>query len=426
MYIADHFAPPRDWSYAAPGQQLYTTAGQVSAGTDLPSATLGAPSGGIVDGEQAGSGAQRARLDTGPAHACDAHAATRRKERLVSNESLKRRIAGWENQHRSVSEMYRDLLCDAYDLSAAELGLVAEPAVKDVEPAANDPTERIRFSRLDNELVVLLGANTQSLRMLDRRLGGAATYPQTAAHVEQIEAVVRQALPRADREAAAGELSQAAALAGWQALDMGQPSTAWRMHEIATAAGRESGDLAGLTYAQAQQAYVLLDADRAADAHNLIKAGQKMAGSRVPPALRAWLKAAEGEALAAVGDGAAALRALDTAAKVLPDHADGELPYVMLDAGHLARCCGHCLARLGDGGAIDNLQRALSAMGEGQYGLAEVGLRVDLALAYQARGDVNAARMQAQLAADNADLTGSARQRRRIAALLQPQLVASR
>lgn len=65
-------------------------------------------------------------------------------------------------------------------------------------------------------------------------------------------------------------------------------------------------------------------------------------------------------------------------------------------------------------------------MGEGQYGLAEVGLRVDLALAYQARGDVNAARMQAQLAADNADLTGSARQRRRIAALLQPQLVASR
>jgi hypothetical protein len=314
--------------------------------------------------------------------------------------------------------MYRDLLCEAYELSAAELGLVAEPAIADVEPATLEPPERIRFSRLDNGLVVLLGAHTQSLRMLDRRLGGAATYPQTAAHVEQIEAIVRHALPGADREAAAGQLSQAAALAGWQALDMGQPSTAWRMHEIATSAGRESGDLAGSAYAQAQQAYILLDANRATDAHNLIKAGQKVAGSKVPPALRAWLKAAEGETLAAVGDRAAALRALDAAADALPDHSDGELPYVMLDAGHLARWRGHCLARLGDGAAIDNLESALEMMGEGQYGRAEVGLRVDLALAYQARGDVMAARLQAQLAADNADLTGSARQRRRISTLL--------
>lgn len=348
-------------------------------------------------------------------------AAARRKMRLVSDESLSRRIAVWENQGGGMSAMYRQLFSDVYGLSEAELGLVDDPVVEDAAPpAAVELVERIRFSRLDSGLVVLLGANTQSLRMLDRRLGGAATYPQTAAHVEYIESVVRRALPGADREAAAAELGRAAALAGWQALDMGQPSTAWRMHELATAAGRESGDLAGLAYAQAQQAYVLLDEGRAADAHGLIKLGQKLAGSRVPPVLRAWLNAAEGEALAALGARSAALRALDAARDVVPDDPDDDgLPYLMLGPGHLERWRGHCLARLGDAGAIDDLQRALEAMGEGQYGRAEVGLRVDLALAYQARGDVSAAREQVQLAGESADVTGSARQRRRIVALLK-------
>jgi hypothetical protein len=110
---------------------------------------------------------------------------------------------------------------------------------------------------------------------------------------------------------------------------------------------------------------------------------------------------------------------LDVAVDVLPDHpADDALPYLMLDAGHIARWRGHCLARLGDADAIDDLQRALEAMGEGRYGRAEVSLRVDLALAFEARGDAVSARRHAQLASEHAGRTGSARQRQRIATLL--------
>jgi tetratricopeptide (TPR) repeat protein len=348
-------------------------------------------------------------------------AATRRGKTLVGDESLKRRIAGWENQHKPVSDFYRELLCEVYGLTAVELGLAAEPAPPPPAPSLVVPelAERITFSRLDGSLVELLHAQTQNIRMLDRRLGGATIYRQAAAHVETLDSLVRYALPGAHREAAADELSQAAALGGWQALDMGLTADAWRLHEIAVAAGRESGETAALAYARAQQAYILLDAGELDPALALIKSGQTHAGRRVSPVLRAWLHAAEGEALAALGRRDAALRALDAATTVLPHNAqDDALPYLMLDAGHLARWRGHCLARLGDGDAIDDLTSALGSMGEGRYGRAEVSLRVDLALAFHARGDVTESRTHARRAADLAGRTGSERQRRRIAELL--------
>jgi hypothetical protein len=344
-------------------------------------------------------------------------AAARRKQHLVSAESLGRRIAVWENQDGAVGDFYRDLLCEVYGMSAAELGLVELP--REPAPEAAELVDRLTLARLDAGLVELLRRHTQSIRMLDRRLGGATIYQQTAAHVEQIDQLVRYALPGAHREAAADELGQAAALAGWQALDMGRLGSAWRLHEVATAASRESGRPAGLAYARAQQAYVLLDADRPTDAHEVIRHARQEAGSAVPAVLRAWLHAAEGEALAADGQRDGALRALDSAAGDLASSGSDELPpFVMLDSGHLARWRGHCLARLGEAEAIDDLTAALAVMGEGQYGRAEASLRVDLALAFRARGDSTEARLHARRAADLAGRTGSERQRRRITDLL--------
>jgi hypothetical protein len=305
-------------------------------------------------------------------------------------------------------------------MSAVELGIADAPAPAPiVSDSERELTERLTLTRLDGGLVELLRTNTQSIRLLDRRMGGATIYRQAAAHVEHIEGLVRFALPGTQREAAADELSQAAALAGWQALDMGNVADAWRLHEIATAAGREGGQVASLAYARAQQAYVLLDAGQTADAHAVITAARAQGGTAVPPVLRAWLLSAEGETLAALGQRDAALRVLDAATDAVPTQPrDDALPYVMLDAGHVARWRGHCLARLGDEGAIDDLLSALDAMGEGQYGRAEVGLRVDLALAFHARGDESESRAHARRAAALAVRTGSERQRRRMAALL--------
>jgi hypothetical protein len=103
-------------------------------------------------------------------------AAARRNERLPKDESLSRRIAVWENQGGVVGEFYRDLLCEVYGLTAAELGLI------EAAPTPTPPTElseRPTFTRLDSGLVGLLRGQTQSIRMLDRRLGGAAIYCQT-------------------------------------------------------------------------------------------------------------------------------------------------------------------------------------------------------------------------------------------------------
>lgn len=344
-------------------------------------------------------------------------AGARRGEKLVDDASLKRRIAGWENQHKPVSEFYRRLLGDVYGLTAVELGIANEPASRPL--VLPELAERVTFSRLDGGLVELLCAQTQNIRLLDRRLGGTTIFQQAAAHVDTLDHLVRYALPGVHREAAADELSQAAALGGWQALDMGRTADAWRLHEVAVAAGRESGQVAALAYARAQQAYILLDAGELDAAHALVEAGQHHAGTRVSPVLRAWLHAAKGEVLAALGERDGALRALDAATDTLPANAqDDALPYLMLDAGHLARWRGHCLARLGDDGAIDDLARALDVMGEGQYGRAEVSLRVDLALAFQARGDTHESHAHARRAAELAVRTGSERQRRRIAELL--------
>lgn len=140
--------------------------------------------------------------------------------------------------------------------------------------------------------------------------------------------------------------------------------------------------------------------------------------------LLAWLHAAEGEALAALGDRSAALRALDSAAAELRDRSEGSLPYLMLDHGNLARWHGHCLARLSEASAIDELTAALGAIAGNRRDTAEtsvraeVGLRVDLALALRARGETGESQEQAARASELAGRSGSERQRRRIAALL--------
>jgi tetratricopeptide (TPR) repeat protein len=141
--------------------------------------------------------------------------------------------------------------------------------------------------------------------------------------------------------------------------------------------------------------------------------------SRVPARLRAWLSAARAEFLAAAGDSSGALRSLDRAQDFLPaGDMDPELPYVMLNAGNLARWRGNCLARLGYDEAIDELTAALSGAQKLSSHRAESGLRVDLALAFRKRGDIAMSVEHATRAAELAGSAGSARQRARIARLL--------
>jgi hypothetical protein len=93
----------------------------------------------------------------------------------------------------------------------------------------------------------------------------------------------------------------------------------------------------------AQQAYVLLDVGRQGDALAVAVAAKDAVRGGPPDVLTAWLHAVEREMAAACGDELGARRALDMAAAVVPDEGtdSGPLPYIALDASHLARWRGN-------------------------------------------------------------------------------------
>lgn len=275
--------------------------------------------------------------------------------------------------------------------------------------------ESFRLFHVDDELVTLFEAQTQNLRMLDRRLGAEALAVQARGHVEQVAQAFRRSVT-GSRDSLGACLAETAALVGWLALDRLDHGEAWDLHDLARSAGRESGNLTVLAHVSAQQSCVLLDAGQVDLAVSLAARAARVARGKVPALLAAWLTASEAEALAASGDVSGTLRKLETAERLLA-RADGDhLPYLMLTPEHLARWRGSCLARLGHPEAIESLTVALAAAGDSVR--AATGLHADLALAYQLAEQLDAAREHATIATDMAQRFGSARQRRRLGKIL--------
>ncbi|NED95853.1 hypothetical protein G1H11_11075 [Phytoactinopolyspora alkaliphila] len=346
-----------------------------------------------------------------------------RRESLPSDESLLRMVREWANGRRGLSTFYAELLTDVFGVRFGT-GKVEHNGSPDDKPtpAAEQADELKRrldaATTIDDSLVALFEAQTQSLRLLDRQLGAANLLAQTEAHVEQMSALLRYSLPGAQRTVLAAAVAEAAALAGWQALDLGDPAAAWQHHETAKAAARESGSAAILAHVTAQQAFALLDLDQPHDARAVVLHAEEAARGQLPPLLSSWLSAARAEAAAACGDDWQARQALDQAAHLLPDDAaDPELPFLVLDEVHLLRWQGHCLARLGSADAIDQLSDALRDL-DSSFTRAAAGLHCDIALAHAVRGDLALATSQAQEASRLAAQTGSVRQRRRIKSFL--------
>jgi tetratricopeptide (TPR) repeat protein len=273
---------------------------------------------------------------------------------------------------------------------------------------------RITSARhIDASVIGVLQGETDSIRMLDRRLGAPAVAAKLGAHIDQLHDSLRHSLSPLSRQSLGAVLGDAAALAGWQAVDMGRLPAAWKHFETATAAAREANDDALLAFAAGEQAYVLLDLGQPALALEKVRAVHDQAASRIPRMLRGWLYAAEAEMAASARQQGACRTALDRAAAQIshPD-ADASLPYLSLNMAHLARWRGNCLVQFGDIATVADLTTAL--VGIRGFTRAESGLRCDLAAALDAAGDRHEARRHLARATELAQLTGSARQRRRI------------
>jgi tetratricopeptide (TPR) repeat protein len=309
------------------------------------------------------------------------------------------------------------------DLARACLGLSPQtqaalpPAVK---PGSQPEQEtellrRIAVARhIDESVIGALQAETDAIRLLDRRLGAPAVADKLQMHIGQLDSTLRHSLRPGQRQPLATVAADACALAGWQAIDMRHLPEAWDYFEKAIAAAREAGDTCLLAFATGEQAYVLADLGHYDDALAMVEAAYVETHLHIPHQIRAWLRAAEGEMAAAAGLETACRHALDQAADEISHGPSGEdLPYLALNTAHLARWRGNCLVTFGDPHTADELATALNDM-DGTFTRAEAGLRCDLAAALHAQGESEEAHRHLSRARHLAQLTGSARQRRRI------------
>lgn len=307
------------------------------------------------------------------------------------------------------------------------LGVSAEPSAAPLNPGPL-PSEGRKQQRellrqlasarnIDTSIVEILQEETNTIRLLDRRLGAPAVAAKLEAHIAHVAVSLRHSLLPDRRQQLAAVLADAAALAGWQAIDMGRLPAAWRHFETATAAAREASDNCLLAFAAGEQAYVLMDLGQTDEALDKVRAVYDQTHAAVPHQMRGWLRAAEGEMAAAVGRNGDCHHALDLASSELDYGPSGEdLPYLALNSAHLARWRGNCLIHFGDPSTITDLTTALAGM-DATFTRAEAGLRCDLAAALHVTGERDEARRHLERAAELAQLTGSARHRRRIADL---------
>jgi hypothetical protein len=337
---------------------------------------------------------------------------------IMTSTSLKTKLSRWENGHESVGlPEYRRLFREIYGRTNAELGFPDERT----DGPADELRDRIAVARtVDAATVAAFHGQIEQARMVDRQFGAVHHLDQLRHQIDHMQELLTHLPAVGQRAALAGALTEASALAGWQALDREDHTQAWAHHERAKHAAREAGSPLLLAHATAQQTVILLALDDTAPAVEQAAYARNIATGG-PALMRAWLAAAHGETLAAAGDRYAALRAFDEAYALLPaDPIDPALPYLFLGGAHLDRWHGNALALVGDAEALDQLTAALARLPP-TWARARSRLLVDLAYAHAAAGDRDAALGRAREARSIARQISSDHQMRRLDRLVLPQ-----
>jgi transcriptional regulator with XRE-family HTH domain len=337
---------------------------------------------------------------------------------IASPSSLQILLSNFENGKRSVNEPYRTLFRAIYGMTDDELFAPVDTTETDPELAEYTALAGriISASKVDKATAEMLAHQTDYLRTMDCRLGAAALVDQMNGHLATVQEALSHAILPSVRRPLASVLADAAALAAWQALDVGAVNRAWQHHETARYAALEAQDPVLLAHAMAQQAFVLVDVGEIDSAAELVHEALREAGTSVPSRFEAWLYAAEAEVLAAAKNVSRSLRGFDKASKFLPagpEAVDPDLPFIVLNTAHLARWRGNALARLGDETAIGQLHAALSGAGVVST-RAAASLHCDLAHAYLIHGDRDQAKKFAAEGRRLAKQAGSVRQKQRL------------
>jgi tetratricopeptide (TPR) repeat protein len=329
--------------------------------------------------------------------------------------SLKTQLSRWENQHALPEGHYRALLCELYDATEADLGLV-DPT--DREPLGADAdllrAELAASAALDESSLELLRGQLETTRKLDHRHGANAAEESVRAQLSYLERSLLHALRPGLRTELALLVADAATLAGRHCLDRTRPTAAWRHYEAAKMAGHVARSPTLIGYALVEQASVLLDLGEYVPAVELVEQASGTAESDAPLPLQAWFSAARGHALAAAGQPTPARAAYRLAERQLegptgrPDIVHPALPFIRFDMTDLLRQRGHDhMVMRENEAAIEDLEQSLNTGNHSSR--AEAGAHADLASALLSAGQPTAAEAHARLARRIATRIGSLR-----------------
>ena len=307
-------------------------------------------------------------------------------------------ISNWESGRNNPSDEYQMLLIAV--LGERPIPVLESEAYEkllvlpDVESLANSGVLLAEleqaFSLEPYDLDQLVGA-TEELRLLDRRGNMPDTIATMERHINSLERLFNASAKPLACLSLAGTLADAAAIAGWAALDRGQPRNSWRQFGVAMNAALFVGNRSLGAFASAQRAYVLIDQGKFDWAQELVADVLQRDGRYVPSELAAWLYGAQAEAAAVNGNVDLCKRSLDLGrARLSYRSSSDECPYVVLDELHFERWAGSCLAKLGDREAIGSLERVRDEM-HPDFARALGGVLVDLTQAYVVQREIDAA-----------------------------------
>ncbi|MFD6293991.1 hypothetical protein ACFWFU_04060 [Streptomyces sp. NPDC060235] len=378
-------------------------------------------------------------------------AAARRGHQLPSDASVKRRIASWENGHSFPDDFYGPLLCEAYGLSAAELGLnheggrnmslmdVSYPASPDdaidavdqlwradlnryepllqaepSEPAWNEaslrwlvapepavPRQRQDGIRVGLGDVAAIKTTADMFAELDDRFGGDHARHAAIQYLStEVAPLLRGRYTEQVGRALLSTAAEATLLAGWMSYDACRHGLAQRYFLQALRLAQDANDrrLAGsILSAMSHQATFL---GRYTQAATLARAALMGISPVATPTLRAQFHAMEARALARTGDVRACEAALSAATKALEGrNTDDEPEWISyFDEAELAAEAAHCFRDVNSARqAVAHAENAMS----GSHVRSDFFATMVLADAHLRAGDVEEA---CRVAVDALDL----------------------
>lgn len=264
--------------------------------------------------------------------------------------------------------------------SSVAVSALVEPSRDWLISSPDSQVARSAGPRVGESDVAAVKAMTQALVDLDHQYGSGHVRPVV---VHYLNSVVSGLLAGSYREAVGRELFAAVArlteLAGYMAIDTGQPGLAQRYYIQALRLAQAAGDRAYGGYVlAASMSHLAAQLGNPREIAQLARAAQEGARGRVTPRAEAMFYAAEARGHALMGDArsahAASGRAVSALESADPSSGDDPTWIAHFDEAYLADELAHCHRDLGQAeAAAQRAEECLSALPESRARRRAIG-----------------------------------------------------